>query len=87
MFICPGRMKGALPMNMMRISLGCNSSDRGNQFAALASHGIGQDLSENAAEAPPPPAESPLTAALFADAERKAHEAGFDRRTLWAFEP
>ena len=38
----------------------------------------------------PPRRRCPLSApaaALFADAERKAHEVGFDRRALWAFEP
>src|SRR5208283_169883 len=40
-FIRPGRMNGAVPMKMMRISLGWTSSVRGNQFAALFSHGCG----------------------------------------------
>jgi hypothetical protein len=34
-------MKGVLPMKMMRISSGWTSSVRGNQFAALFSHGWG----------------------------------------------
>jgi hypothetical protein len=40
-FICPGRIMGALPMNVIRISSGPTSSVRGNQFAALASPGVG----------------------------------------------
>jgi hypothetical protein len=40
-FIWPGRMNGADPMNVIRSSSGPSSSDRGNQFAALARPGVG----------------------------------------------
>jgi len=40
-FIWPGRMNGAVPMKMIRISLGWISSVRGNQFEALFIHGDG----------------------------------------------
>ena len=75
-------------MNMMRISLSCNSSDRENQFAALASHGIGQDLSQNADEGGAAARRLPPAAALFfADAESKLLKVGPNLRALWAFEP
>src|SRR5271169_1102669 len=40
-FIWPGRMNGADPMNVIRSSSGPTSSLRGNQFAALARPGVG----------------------------------------------
>jgi len=40
-FIWPGRMKGAVPMKMMRISSGPMVSVRGNQLAADLRPGVG----------------------------------------------
>src|SRR5208282_838619 len=40
-FIWPGRMNGADPMNVIRSSSGPTSSVRGNQFAALPRPGVG----------------------------------------------
>lgn len=58
-------MKGAVPMNIMRISFGCTFSDRGSQLAALFNHGCGLIPSNNRPSFHLSPGTPPNSAALM----------------------